>query len=466
VSARRLLIVSSHFPPDRSAGTHRVLRLANHLQTHGWATSVLTLAPRYYRGSIQIDEALDRRAHADLAVVRTHAWRGATRLIHWRNHWRTRINGSAPAQPAPNGAEPSPRRHGIWAAWRRQAAIALFGFPDDEVGWLVPALTEGLRLVRRQGIDTVLTSAPPFTCHLIGHALRSLSDVRWVADFRDPWSRAPWGRPGSAQAHQWLEARVIGRADAVVLNTPELHREFSQWYGPEMSAKFHVVTNGYDADLLEPYGRARPAATPPLVLTHAGNLYGARNPLPLLEGLAACIREGRIPADGIRLDLVGKIGPAVDVGAAIARLGLTGVVTVTPPVSHDTALRLLSASHVLVVIQPETALQVPAKLYEYIGLRRRILALADAGAVARVIREGEFGDVVPPADVEQIALALTRLYRQRETLVHDAAANVNVEKFDSRFQSGLMCEILATLAPSAPGHVPATAASEFGSQPR
>ena len=462
MSARRVLIVSSHFPPDRSAGTHRVLRLANHLQTHGWETSVLTLAPTHYRRSIQIDEALDGRAHADLAVVRTHAWRGATRLIRWRDTFLR----SRRAKPASNGAKPSPRDVGTWKGLRQKAATGLFGFPDDEVGWLVPALTEGLRQVRRQGIDTVLTSAPPFTCHLIGHALRSLSGVRWVADFRDPWSRAPWGRPGSAKAHQWLEARVIARADAVALNTPELHREFSQWYGPAMSRKFHVVTNGYDADLLEAYAGAGPAGVAPLVCTHAGNLYGARNPLPLLEALAACIREGRIPADGIRLVLVGKIGPAFDVGAAIEALGLTGVVTVTPPVSHDTALRLLSASHVLVVIQPETALQVPAKLYEYIGLRRRILALAGAGAVARVIREGDFGDVVPPADVEQIALALARLYRQRETLVHDAAGNVNVEKFDARFQSGLMCEILTTLAPSADGRVPARSASECGSHPR
>jgi hypothetical protein len=233
VSARRVLIVSSHFPPDRSAGTHRVLRLANHLQTHGWATSVLTLAPAYYRPSIQLDEALSDRVHADLTIVRTRAWRGATRLIHWRNRWRTRSNGSARAQPVSNGARPSPRRDGTWAAWRRQAAIALFGFPDDEVGWLTPALAEGVRMVRRLGIDTVLTTAPPFTCHLIGAALRSLCDVRWVADFRDPWARAPWGRPGGARGHQWLESRVIARADAVALNTPELHREFSQWYGPE-----------------------------------------------------------------------------------------------------------------------------------------------------------------------------------------------------------------------------------------
>ena len=54
----RLLIVSSHFPPDRSAGTHRVLRLANYLQMHGWETSVLTIEPASYRDSIQQDDSL------------------------------------------------------------------------------------------------------------------------------------------------------------------------------------------------------------------------------------------------------------------------------------------------------------------------------------------------------------------------------------------------------------------------
>jgi glycosyltransferase involved in cell wall biosynthesis len=450
VSPRRILIVSSHFPPDRSAGTHRVLRLANHLQRHGCETSVLTLAPESYRRSIQLDEGLIGRADPDLVVVRTRAWRGATHLIRWRNSVAGAPMAKAAAAESGEGTPAKPRSTSGWKALRRRVATGLFGFPDDEVGWLGPAILRGVQTVRRLQIDTVLTSAPPFTCHLIGHAIRSLCDVRWVADFRDPWSRAPWGRPGSARGHQWLEARVIARADAVVLNTPELHREFSQFYGPETSRRFHVVTNGFDADLLEPYARACAPPTPPLVLTHAGNLYGARNPLPLLEAVAQCIRDGRVPPDGLRLDLVGKIAPAFQVEAAIRRLGLDGVVTITPPVAHESALQRLAASHVLVVIQPDTALQVPAKLYEYVGLRRRILALAEEGAVARVVREGDFGDVVPPADVDRIASALSTLYRERDSLVRTATANRSVQQFDARTQSRLMSEILTAVGETRP----------------
>lgn len=440
-----MLIVSSHFPPDRSAGTHRVLRLANYLQMHGWATSVLTLDPAFYRHSIQVDDALTRRADPGLTIVRTGACRGVTRLIRWRN---TLFRRDA-AAPSPNGVRHTQVDRQGWKAWRRHATSGLFGFPDDEIGWFGHAVMRGHRMIRRHQIDVVLSSAPPFTCHLIGYALRSIANVRWIADFRDPWSRAPWGKPGSARAHQWLETQVIKRADAVVLNTPELHREFAQWYGPDISRRFHVVANGYDADILEPYANASPSAAPPLILTHAGNLYGARDPMPLLEGLAKCLHEGAVPSHGIRLNLVGKIASVFDVDQAIARLGLSGAVTRTPPVTHHESLRILAASHVLVVIQPDTTLQVPAKLYEYVGLRRHILALADDGAVARVVRDGDFGLVVPPTNVDSIAAALTQLYRSHKTLVQASLGNARAAQFDARYQSAAMTEILSSLVPRA-----------------
>ncbi len=365
-----------------------MLRLANHLQTHGWTTSILTLAPEFYRHSIQVDDALLARVDADLEIVRTGAYRGVTRLIRWRNSLsRRRV-----PERSPHGEQrPKPKIESDgWRAWRSRAASSLFGFPDDEIGWFGHAMARGLRLVRRHGIDVVLSSAPPFTCHLIGYALSSACRVRWVADFRDPWARAPWGKPGSVRAHQWLETRVVNRADAVVLNTPELHREFAGWYGPETAAKFHVVANGYDADVVEPYANSAPGPAPPVILTHAGNLYGARNPLPLLEGLATCLRNGTIPTGGIRLNLVGKIASAFGVDHAIDGSASQAPVTRTPPVAHEESLSILAASHVLVVIQPDTALQVPAKLYEYVGLRRPILALAEEGAVVANRPRGSF----------------------------------------------------------------------------
>ena len=134
----------------------------------------------------------------------------------------------------------------------------------------------------------------------------------------------------------------------------------------------------------------------------------------------------RCAAERDRLNLVGKVSSAFDVGGAIQRLGLDGCVTRTLPVSHDESLRMLAASHVLVAIQPDTTLQIPVKLYEYFGLRRTILALAEEGAVARLVRGGGFGLVVSSSDVDGIAAALTELYRRRGTLVQIGIDNARV----------------------------------------
>jgi glycosyltransferase involved in cell wall biosynthesis len=457
----RLLIVSAHFPPDRSAGTHRVLRLANYLQAHGWETSVLTIDPSSYGHSIQQDESLVGRIDPRVTIVRTGAWRGHAAMVRWRNRLLRRGGQAHAGTGARDTASRDPRSQDArsqeksgWRAWRRAGTTHLFGFPDDEIGWFWYAVVRGLQVIRKRKIDVVLSSAPPFTCHLVGHALRSLANVRWVADFRDPWARAPWGKGGSARGHQWLESRVIGRADAVALNTPELHREFTDWYGPDLSARFHVVTNGYDADVLEPYARAAPGTGLPLIITHAGTLYRARDPRPLLEALARCMREGAVPQNGIHLNFVGKIASAFEVDSVIERLGLSGCVTRQPPVPHHESLRLLAASHVLVVIQPDTSLQVPVKLYEYVGLRRPILALAEDGAVARLVRDGNFGVVVPPADVDGIATALADLYRRHITQGPATVDDQRAAQFDARRQSAILAEVLSGLvAPTTPGLV-------------
>jgi glycosyltransferase involved in cell wall biosynthesis len=444
----RLLLVSSHFPPDRSAGTHRVVRFANYLQDHGWAVHVLTIDPASYRRSIPVDDALLGRVGSQLTIHRTGVFRGVSTLVQWRD----RLMRTPPTAAATDGRRSARPASTGWLAWRRQIMSSVFAFPDDEIGWLPAAVACGVRTVRRERIDVILTSAPPVTCHLIGRALKAMSGIRWVADFRDPWSRAPWGKHGSARGHRWLEAQVIKSADAVLLNTPELSREFTEWYGPGVAHKLHVVANGYDADVLGPFAELPPPPAPPFVLTHAGNLYGNRDPLPLLEGLAECLRDGGVPKDGIRLNLVGKVAAQFDVDAAVARLGLTGVVMRTPAIVHEEALKTLAASHALIVIQPGTSLQVPAKLYECVGLRRPILALADEGGVARVARESGLGHVVSPADVPGIARAIRLLFQRHGTATWPDEHVIR--QFDAHRQSEILGGIVSRLVQAPPALSP------------
>ena len=81
---RRVLFVTPHFPPDSSAGTHRVRLLAPHMAAHGWEPTVLTVDARDYEG--RLDTALATSVPADLRVIRA---RMAGVCDAAARHWRS-----------------------------------------------------------------------------------------------------------------------------------------------------------------------------------------------------------------------------------------------------------------------------------------------------------------------------------------------------------------------------------------
>ena len=54
------------------------------------------------------------------------------------------------------------------------------------IGWLIPAVWKGYWLIKKEGIEIVLTSSPPLTVGIIGLVLSKLTGVKLVTDLRDP----------------------------------------------------------------------------------------------------------------------------------------------------------------------------------------------------------------------------------------------------------------------------------------
>jgi glycosyltransferase involved in cell wall biosynthesis len=417
-NGRGVLLVTTNFPPNRQAGTHRLLRFARHLDTLGWRVSVLTMAPESYRAGVPVDDRLCTEIPPTVHVVRT------------RVPGRAAQPGAAVRAASPGASSPAtrPSEHGLKRALRR-AWRDVTSTPDAEFPWALTAVRAGMNLVREKRVDVILSSAPPFTCHLVAAEIARRSRLPWVADFRDPWSRAPWALEFRNQGwtgvvHRRLERLTIERATRVVLNTSPMQEDFAAHYPAATAAKFLTIPNGFDADALErtaqPVVRTAPRDT--VVLCHTGNLYQARDPRPLLRALAHLATSGHIPPGAFSLQLVGGAGGEFDAAGEVARLGLNGMVEFVPPVSHGQSLGYLRAADVLLVVQPDTRVQVPVKLYEYLWARKPILALASDGAVADLIREGRIGHVVPADDEAAIGAALASLYAHRATLSQDFVA--------------------------------------------
>jgi hypothetical protein len=64
--------------------------------------------------------------------------------------------------------------------------------PDARVLWVKPSVTYLKKYIVDQEIDTIITTGPPHSLHLIGLKLRQQLPIRWIADFRD---QEPYGIP-------------------------------------------------------------------------------------------------------------------------------------------------------------------------------------------------------------------------------------------------------------------------------
>jgi glycosyltransferase involved in cell wall biosynthesis len=407
-------VVAYDFPPHAAIGTMRTLRLVRHLARAGWKVSVLTGDPRTYLPSTPVDEALLARVPESVEVIRASSMRKAQVVSGSKK-------GAAPVAQA----EEAPARKRRWPAAlvRAKAYVdAATAIPDREAAWWLPAVRAGLRHARQHRPDVIFSSAPPWTGQLVAAAIASRVKSPWVADFRDPWARLPWreNRPWTTRtAAQWFEDQTVRRAAAVVFTTQGILDQVAAHHDPALASKYHVVPNGCEVAEFEELERGRGSLDPPkgpahdqFVLLHAGSLYGGRDPQPLLRAIAAAVRSGAIDPARFRLRLIGTLAlDGVNLTKTCDELGLRDVVQLVPRIPRRDSLAEMTAASALLLVQPGHPLSIPAKAYEYLATGRPVLAIADEGETANLIRSSGAGLVVSGDDEAGMAEALGQLVR-------------------------------------------------------
>jgi len=282
--------------------------------------------------------------------------------------------------------------------------------PDENVPWSTIATPFAIRLVRREGIDVVLTTSPPPSLHLLGATVKRTTGAAWVADLRDPLTSHPHRRGYESRLARVKESTVggVGRlvasqADAIVAASEPIAEEMRAL---EPKGKVVTIANGCDFD---DFAGLEHHTSDRLRITHAGHFHGKRDPRPFLRALA----ESGL--DDVVVRFAGDFRIA-DREYAEA-LGLGDRVELLGEVSRGRSLELQRDSDVLLLLIPESGGRgkdvLTGKIYEYLAAERPILAAVPPdGAAAQLVREAGAGVVVPSDDVEGLRDALLDLHRQ------------------------------------------------------
>ncbi len=400
MTRRRVLLVAYYFPPSGGPGVQRVLKFVRYLPDFGWDPAVLTVSGADYPAR---DESLLAEIPGSVPVVRTTIPEPYTlyrRLTGKKKGAAVDVNVNT------RRGERVGTKEAV-ARWVR----GMFFIPDARVGWLATGVRPGAALARRFGADLVYSSSPPYTCALLGRAVARRAGIPWIPEFRDPWTgflSAPHRPQPARSLERRLERGVYRDAPRVVVAWQGIADDFTAKYPSEASEKFRLVPNGYDPEDLEGTG-AR--AFDRFTVVYTGSMYGVRNPDTFLRAVAGLLAGGRIDPGKVRIRFVGRFGE--EVRAMFRRPEVSAVVEEVPYLPHaESVAEILGAHALLLVVDNVTGSEgiVPGKVFEYIGARRPVLALAPEGAVANLVRRTGAGRVLPRDDIGAIAGAVADLY--------------------------------------------------------
>lgn len=232
----------------------------------------------------------------------------------------------------------------------------------------------------------LVVSYPPLGTLLVG-LLAGGRRLPWIADFRDPLA-ALLVESHRKYARFWtrlLEKRVFRRASAILANVEPAAVIWRERY-PEERQKLHVLYNGFDP---EEAPRPRPIpARPHRLIVHAGNFYHGRNADAVLDSLARLRARGVPEALATKFFFLNAVEGQRGFNWELCRAAQRdGRLELHPPVSWDEWERIVGEADALLLAQPHSAVQVPAKLYAYICIGRPILALLPRSSAVEPILE-------------------------------------------------------------------------------
>ncbi len=368
---KRVLIITYYWPPNAGAGVYRWLKFARYLPRHGWQPVIYTPENPQL---VAEDPDLLRDVPPEAEVIK--------RPIREPYGLYKRLTGRKGERIHTAFLSESKRRTSLMERIALRVRGELF-IPDARVGWVKPSIRFLTGYLKEHPVDAVVTTGPPHSMHLIGLGLKKALGVRWVADFRDPWTNIDFYEQLKLSAradrrHRALEAEVLKTADLTLAVGWTLADELRA-----LGAKrVEVITNGYDpADVPSPPEPVDEAYS----LVHVGSLTATRDAPELWKALKQLCDADPEFARKLVLRFVGPVDRTVM--DSIEAAGLGGRVERIGSVPHAEAMRHMQRARVLLLLLNDTPNAkgiLTSKLFEYLSVGRPILAVG-GGDVERVL---------------------------------------------------------------------------------
>lgn len=357
---KKVLIVTYYWPPSGGGGVQRWLKMVKYLPEFGWKPIVFT--PKDPDFEIK-DDSLMVDVSPDTQVIKLPIWEpfGLYR----------KFLGKKAVQKQGIIDRDNKGLLGKAAIWIRSNWFV----PDPRVFWVRPTVKEIIKYLSNSSVEVLVTTGPPHSMHLIGMEVKRRTGIKWVADFRDPWT--DWDilhklNPGRKawKYHKKLEFNVMQNADTVITVSQNLAKRLAKTGG---ISKVEVITNGYDSADFTNLNKKGPDK---FRITFVGLLNEGKNPIFLWETLdKLCLKKEGFK-DQLEIVLVGNLEDQI-INGIFKYKYLAPCVKVLQYMPHEKIIELYDESAVLLLMINDSNNSdwiLPGKMFEYLAANRPIMA--------------------------------------------------------------------------------------------
>jgi glycosyltransferase involved in cell wall biosynthesis len=409
----KVIIVSYYWPPSGGSGVQRWMYFAKHLVENGIEPIVVTISPENAAYST-FDESLVKQVEH----IETHHTTGGFQILKFYSFLKS---GNTKKQiPVGDIGDKKKSKFDKLSAYIR----ANYFIPDARVGWNKKAIPEIEKIIKKEKIDFIITTGPPHSTHLIGLEIKNKYNLKWVADFRDPWTEVYYNnlfkRTKRADLKdKSLEIRVLNKADLVLTVGPSMRKMLADKL-PNNESKVHAILNGFDEEKLSFIQGKRYQE---FTIAHIGIWTLQQANTEIVSALKQIASENKDWQ--IRFVLVGNIHPEIIQNLQnIPNL----IVDHRGKVSHQDALQEMMNADLLLNCQadiPNSKLIISGKHMEYLATGNNMIVIGNKeGDAAELMKGNEKTRMISPKDEQELKNSIIYFYQlERKTPLYNLEMN-------------------------------------------
>lgn len=401
-----VLIIAYYFPPMGLSGVQRTQKFVKYLPQFGWKPTVITVTPTGYFAEDYT--LLDELKHVNAEIIRVGSL-DPNRFFKKKGVVRM----------------PSERV-------RKTLSFVsdIFFIPDNKIGWKGKVLKKASELIESKKIDVIFATSPPYTDFLIGAELHKKYKIPLVLDYRDVWHEYPfkvYPTPLHKYYNYKLEKQVLHSAKKIITTNRKVKELLLSRYKFLNYNDIHIVHQGFDP---EDFEKNKPAPRSPsnkMRISHAGVFYGERTPKYFFQALSKLFKENPSLQNKIEVIFIGN--SRKEDKKLIDQYHLGSVVSILGYLDHQKTIQYLMSSDLLWLML-ENEVQSPGKVYEYIGVRKPILANVPEGFIKQAILEIDGNVALPTQDIDETASAIKHFYDRFEKGEKQSDSTEIVERYN------------------------------------